>query len=128
MGFRLDPKDRRKRIYDPATPEQLELFARWRHLVLSNGNAVGWWRAKLAGIDVSDLRQAGLMGLWRAVLNFDPARGLKFATLARHAIRGAMFDAIENARYGRRVRKNYPALDHSQFVSLPFYEDEDPLE
>lgn len=128
VGFRLNPKDRRRRIYDPPTPEQLALFARWKHLVLTNGNAVGWWKAKLAGIEVADLRQAGLMGLWRATLKFDPSRGLKFATIARHAIRWAMQDAIEDARYGRRVRKNHLAFDHSKFTQLPFEEDESPEE
>ena len=41
-------------------------------------------------LDTNDLKQAGNLGLWKAVPKFDAARGMKFLTYAAPAIRNAM--------------------------------------
>ena len=41
-------------------------------------------------LDTDDLKQAGNLGLWKAVPKFDAARGMKFLTYAAPAIRNAM--------------------------------------
>lgn len=43
-----------------------------------------------------DLVSAGIMGLVQASNRFDPARNLKFKTLAEHRIRGAMLDYLRS--------------------------------
>ena len=44
-----------------------------------------------------DLKQAGNLGLWKAVPKFDAARGMKFLTYAAPAIRNAMMDMVRDA-------------------------------
>ena len=41
-------------------------------------------------LDTDDLKQAGNLGLWKAVPKFDTAHGMKFLTYAAPAIRNAM--------------------------------------
>ena len=48
-------------------------------------------------LDTDDLKQAGNLGLWKAVPKFDAARGMKFLTYAAPAIRNAMMDLISAA-------------------------------
>ena len=48
-------------------------------------------------IDTDDLKQAGRLGLWKAVPKFDVARGMKFLTYAAPAIRNAMMDMVREA-------------------------------
>ena len=48
-------------------------------------------------LDTDDLKQAGNMGLWKAVPKFDAARGMKFLTYAATAIRNAMMDMVRDA-------------------------------
>ena len=48
-------------------------------------------------LDTDDLKQAGNMGLWKAVPKFDAARGMKFMTYAAPAIRNAMMDMVRDA-------------------------------
>lgn len=83
----------------------------------------GKWRAKYSGMEVEDLHSAGYIGLWRAVLTFDPSKGLAFMTLAYKSIMGEVFEAIEIARYGRRQRGK-KLIDHSKMVSF----SENPIE
>ena len=47
--------------------------------------------------DTDDLKQAGNLGLWKAVPKFDAARGMKFLTYAAPAIRNAMMDMVRDA-------------------------------
>jgi RNA polymerase sigma factor for flagellar operon FliA len=58
-------------------------------------------------LDLSDLEAAGAIGLIEASRRFDPARGLKFATLAGHRIVGAMRDELR--RGGPFTRHEMPA-------------------
>ena len=54
-------------------------------------------KAKLDDIVEQSLRQAGNLGLWKAVPKFDAARGMKFLTYAAPAIRNAMMDMVRDA-------------------------------
>ena len=45
---------------------------------------------------LEDLLSADMMGLVQAPNRFDPARNLKFKTLAEHRIRGAMLDYLRS--------------------------------
>lgn len=90
------------------------------HLPLIDGYvyAFGAWRAQAAGIELDDLRQAARLGMWQAALRFDFSRGTAFSTLARYAMRGAMLDALDMARYGKKPRHR-PVIDQSRFERLP---------
>ena len=49
------------------------------------------WRGEVA---CADLLQEGRIGLWQAVLHFDPHRGIAFSTYAWHAIERRMWRAV----------------------------------
>ena len=48
-------------------------------------------------LDMDDLKQAGNLGLWKAVPKFDAARDMKFLTYAAPAIHNAMMDMVRDA-------------------------------
>jgi len=52
-----------------------------------------------------DLKQVGMIALWRAIKEFDPARGFAFSTLAYPYIRNAVFN---EARTGGVIRVPKP--------------------
>ena len=47
--------------------------------------------------DYADLIQEGWIGLWQAILHFDPGRGCTFSTYAGRAIRNQIWLAVERA-------------------------------
>jgi len=47
-----------------------------------------------ASVELGDLIGSGVMGLIKAVENFEPERGFKFETFATHKIRGAILDEL----------------------------------
>lgn len=47
--------------------------------------------------DYADLIQEGRIGLWQAILHYDPGRGLSFSTLAWKVIRHRIWNAVERA-------------------------------
>ncbi|MGH3767734.1 MAG: FliA/WhiG family RNA polymerase sigma factor [Pseudonocardiaceae bacterium] len=47
-----------------------------------------------AHVDIADLVQSGVFGLWDAIARFEPERGLKFETYAMQRIRGAILDEL----------------------------------
>jgi RNA polymerase sigma factor for flagellar operon FliA len=47
-----------------------------------------------AHVDIADLVQSGVFGLWDAIARFEPGRGLKFETYAMQRIRGAILDEL----------------------------------
>jgi RNA polymerase sigma factor (sigma-70 family) len=47
--------------------------------------------------DYADLIQEGRIGLWLAILRFDPERGLAFSTFAGRAIRNRVWNAVKRA-------------------------------
>ena len=107
----------RRRTVGQATPEQLALFEAHATVVGYWVARFGRWRAKAAGVELDDLRQAARLGLWRACLNFQAERGLRFHTLAGWSIYWAMHDCIEAARYGR-ARRGQDLVDMSAFAEL----------
>jgi RNA polymerase sigma factor (sigma-70 family) len=48
-------------------------------------------------VDRRDLESAGVLGLLTAARRFDPDRGVAFATMAGHRIRGAILDEMRRA-------------------------------
>ena len=106
--------DRRRRDYSQPTAQQYALFAAHQHLI-------GWvlqrlrsWRARRAGCQLEDLRQAAAIGLWRATWTWDPRRGA-FSTVACKRMRGEVLDCLDLARYGR-VKRRRSLIDQSQFA------------
>jgi RNA polymerase sigma factor (sigma-70 family) len=65
-----------------------ELARRYRGLL---GSAT---RYHAAGVDVDDLRQAALIGLYFACRSFDPRHGCRFAGWARRCVRQAILNAL----------------------------------
>ncbi|HVE97287.1 MAG TPA: FliA/WhiG family RNA polymerase sigma factor [Pseudonocardiaceae bacterium] len=47
-----------------------------------------------AHVDIADLVQSGVFGLWEAIDRYEPERGLKFETYAMQRIRGAILDEL----------------------------------
>jgi len=59
------------------------------------------WRGEVACVD---LVQEGRMGLWQAIMHFDPQRGIAFSTYAWYAIQNHMRGAVRRERrYRERV-------------------------
>lgn len=81
-------------------------------------------------LEVGDLVQAGVIGLYKAMDKFDERRGVAFATYAGHYVRGSMLDELH--KYHRvprgvrekqsKLRRAYDALTQ-QLVRTP--EDEE---
>lgn len=60
-----------------------------------------------AHISVEELVSAGTMGLFDALNNFDPAKGVKFKTYATYRIKGAMLDELRRMDWvPRSVRRD----------------------
>jgi len=55
-------------------------------------------RVEHAGVPYEELVQAGRRALWRAVLGFDPQRGIQFSTYAWRAIERALWAEVRQAR------------------------------
>ncbi len=47
-----------------------------------------------AHVDIADLVQSGVFGLWEAIDRYEPERGFKFETYAMQRIRGAILDEL----------------------------------
>ena len=69
-----------------------------------------------AHVEVSDLIANGVLGLLEAVAKFDPSKGVKLETYARHRVRGAIFDGLRRAdtasRDMRRKNKRIQTVYH----------------
>lgn len=119
--------DRRRRTYPPLTSELQQLCVAHDWLVKELVLRLGTWRAKMAGIEVEDLLQAGRMGLLLAARRYDPSKGLQFNTLARHAVMGQMLECIEKARFGKK-NSHKQLIDQSQFKRLQSHDsnEDDP--
>lgn len=57
-------------------------------------------------VDRDDLVGAGLLGLYKAVGNFDPGRGVKFETYGKLRVRGAMIDHLRHLDWIPREARN----------------------
>ena len=69
--------------------------------------------AKLpANVELDDLVQAGMIGLFEAVSRYEPGQGAQFETFAMQRIRGAMLDELRAADWlPRSVRRNQRAIE-----------------
>jgi len=62
-------------------------------------------RQATGGLAYAELVQEGRIALWRAVLGFDPGRGVAFSTYAGTAIERRLWQAVARAqRHGQRPR------------------------
>lgn len=58
------------------------------------------WRGEVA---IADLLQEGRIGLWQAILHFDPHRGIAFSTYAWYAIEHKIWRAVRRERRHREL-------------------------
>jgi RNA polymerase sigma factor for flagellar operon FliA len=69
-----------------------------------------------AHVEVDELAANGVLGLVDAVAKFDPSKGVKLETYARHRVRGAILDGLRRAdtatRDLRRKNKRIQTLYH----------------
>lgn len=76
----------------------------------------------LAGGDQEDLLQEGMMGLFKAIREYDPDRGASLATFASLCITRYMFSAIESSQRRKHQPLNssisFGELEHSGEESL----------
>jgi RNA polymerase sigma factor (sigma-70 family) len=70
------------------------------HLVRQNEALIPWVLQRLAPgpLAYEEARQAGRIGLWKALLGFDPQRGLAFSTYAVVAIRRHIQLEVQRSR------------------------------
>lgn len=66
-------------------------------------------RVEHRGVPYAELVQAGRLALWRAVLHFDPTRGVRFSTYGGRAIERALWDAVRGARQAEAPPVLFPA-------------------
>jgi len=79
-------------------------------------------RQAVGGLAYDDLVQEGRIALWRAVLGFDPRRGVAFSTYAGKAIERRIWQVVARARRHRTGRGT-----PQQWAGLPV-DQTDPLE
>lgn len=75
----------------------------------------GILKARLpANIEIDDLVQAGTIGLWHAINNFDSSLNVTFETYASQRIRGAMLDELRGGDWApRSLRSNMRSIESS---------------
>jgi len=56
-------------------------------------------------LSYADLVQAGQVGLWRAILGYDPGRGVAFSTYACVTVRRHIWGAVRRAKAGAARRR-----------------------
>lgn len=77
----------------------------------------------LMGGDQEDLMQEGMIGLMKAIQDFDSGRGCSFSTFAETCIRNRMISAIRSA-----AGKHHIPLNDSVPIETPFLENHSTLE
>ena len=81
----------------PASPVDLSTHLRLVKRVASH------FRGRLpAALELTDLVQAGTVGLMEALQAYDPDKGVDFETFAKFRIRGAMLDEIRKSSWAPR--------------------------
>ena len=91
------------------------LFERYKNLVKKKAKAM-----YLAGGDSDDLIQEGMIGLYKAVRDFDESREASFKTFASMCINRQLITAVAASHR----KKNMPLNTYVSF-DLPAYTDED---
>lgn len=65
-------------------------------------------------VDIDDLAQAGMMGLFDALSRFEAGQGAQFETFAMQRVRGAMLDELRSADWlPRSVRRSQRAIERA---------------
>lgn len=83
-----------------------------RYLPLVRGIANGIRQRLPESVDVDDLVQTGVMGLFQALENYQPDSGVPFELYAKHRVRGAVLDGLRRLDWvSRDQRKRYKAID-----------------
>nr|WP_297174150.1 sigma-70 family RNA polymerase sigma factor [uncultured Agathobaculum sp.] len=72
----------------------------------------------LAGADEEDLLQEGMIGLMKAIQEYDGERGVSFGAFARLCIMRKIFSAVRAAASPR-----HQPLNHSMSIDRPLFED-----
>ena len=72
----------------------------------------------LAGADAEDVIQEGMLGLMKAIREFDSTKGVPFGVFARLCIQRKIYSATRAAS----ARKHEP-LNHSMSLDRPLFED-----
>lgn len=90
------------------------LLAKYKNLVRA--------RAKqyfMAGADRDDIMQEGMIGLFKAIRDFDPTKQASFRGFAEICIRRQIITAVKTAS-----RRKHTPLNSYISLSMPIYEDE----
>src|SRR5579884_3016139 len=94
---------------------RVELISHYAYLVkITSGRLV---TSLPNGLDREDLIGAGVVGLIKAVDQFDPTRDVKFETYAIALIRGAILEMLRSEDWvPRSIRERLKALDRSMMA------------
>ncbi len=119
------------KFYEDKTDEELlELFRdgetkvmdflleKYKHLVRMKANTMF-----LLGGDTDDLIQEGMIGLFKAIREYDPERNDSFAAFAGLCITRQMYTAIKASN----TKKNQPLNNYVSFDLYAFAEDGSPV-
>lgn len=110
----------------------LQLFSSHTPLAYSLVNKMGGYGfARRTGVDIEDLQQVALWGLWHAAQRFDESKGFQFSTFAHRCISGYLLTHTRYYRFGK-VSPDAPGrVDHprqmkpvSEVSELLFIEDD----
>lgn len=94
------------RIHDGETEITDYILTKYKNLVMKNVNSM-----YILGGDSDDLIQEGMIGLFKAVKDYDPGRDASFLTFASICVSRHLYTVIENASRKKHVPLN-------QYVSL----------
>lgn len=98
-------------------PEEERDFPSPEHTIRVLALKVFGMMPKPSLIDLSDLQQAGTLGLLQAQLTYNPSLGVPLAVYAKHRIRGEMLEAIHRSRpLGTRPRSDSHA--RASFIAV----------
>ena len=94
-----------------------EMLNRYKNMVRSKATAL-----YLVGADKEDLIQEGMIGLFKAIREYDPERNDSFAAFAGLCITRQMYTAIKASN----TKKNQPLNNYVSFDLYAFAEDGSP--
>lgn len=92
----------------------VELYERYKQLVRSKTRSYF-----LVGADYEDIIQEGMIGLYKAICDFDPARETSFPAFADLCVRRQILTAIKMA-----TRKKHGPLNSYVSLNRPRYDDD----
>lgn len=94
-----------------------EMLNRYKNMVRSKATAL-----YLVGADKEDLIQEGMIGLFKAIREYDPERNDSFAAFAALCITRQMYSAIKASN----TKKNQPLNNYVSFDAYAYAEDAEP--